>query len=98
MKTLPNLRHLNALLAIQRHGSITAAAEAAHLSQPAITQSLNNIESSLGVKLFERSAQGVDTTTVGQIFLRRLERALAYLEAFTSEVGGTRPWQQLFTS
>lgn len=98
MKTLPNLRHLNALLAIKRHGSITAAAEAAHLSQPAITQSLNNIESSLGVKLFERSAHGVEMTAVGKIFLRRLERALAYLEAFSSEGSGSRPWQQLFTS
>lgn len=98
MKTLPNLRHLNALLAIHRHGSISAAAEAAHLSQPAITQSLNNIEGSLGVKLFERSAQGVEATVAGRIFLRRLERALHYLQGFSSDGSGSRPWQQLFTS
>ncbi|MBU1359626.1 MAG: LysR family transcriptional regulator, partial [Gammaproteobacteria bacterium] len=51
------LRHLEILLAVERHGSLTATAEALGVSQPAVSQWLAEIESALGVPLFVRGRQ-----------------------------------------
>lgn len=99
MECCPNIRHLGALLEIARTGSISAASETMHLSQPAITQGLNRIESTLGTQVFERSASGMLKSTAGELFLLRVQRALNYLQAFTRDLDmAGRPWQQLFTT
>ncbi len=54
-----NLRHLRVFLAIAETGSITRAAEAARLSQPAVTQGLTRLEAALGAALFRRGPQGL---------------------------------------
>lgn len=51
------LRHLEVLLAIESHGSLTATAEALEATQPAVSQWLAEIESALGVPLFLRGRQ-----------------------------------------
>ncbi|OUM04028.1 LysR substrate-binding domain-containing protein [Variovorax sp. JS1663] len=51
------LRHLEILLAVEQHGSLTAAAEALGASQPAVSQWLAEIEAALGVPLFHRGRQ-----------------------------------------
>lgn len=48
------LRHLAMLLNISKHSSLTAAAEAMNMSQPAVSQWLNDIENALGVTLYTR--------------------------------------------
>lgn len=48
------LRHLAMLLNISKHPSLTAAAEAMNMSQPAVSQWLNDIENALGVTLYTR--------------------------------------------
>ena len=52
-----NIRHFAALAATVRHGSVTRAARAINLTQPALTQAIAGLEASLGVTLFERSAR-----------------------------------------
>ncbi len=59
MLTLKQLRHL---MAIHQHGSIHRAAEALHITQPALTRSLGNLEESFGVRLFDRSKSGMHAT------------------------------------
>ena len=54
-----NLRHLRAMAAIARLGSITAAAQAISITQPAITQALAKLESQLDHQLFERRPDGM---------------------------------------
>lgn len=49
-----NLRHLRAFVAIMETGSMTAAARAIHLTQPAITQGIAKLEQQFGAPLFER--------------------------------------------
>ena len=70
-----NLRHLHATIEIHRLGSITLAAETIHLSQSAVTQGLNKLETTLGFDLFSRSHSGLSATSEGIIFLKRAERA-----------------------
>jgi LysR family transcriptional regulator, regulator for genes of the gallate degradation pathway len=74
-----NLRHLRALASIARLGSISAAAEAINLTQPAITQALAKLETSLGQPLFERRANGMIATPAALLLAPRIESALAHI-------------------
>ncbi|MFK8031906.1 MAG: LysR family transcriptional regulator [Gammaproteobacteria bacterium] len=74
-----NLRHLRAMAAIARLGSITAAAQAISITQPAITQALAKLESQLDHKLFERRPNGMVTLPATLIFAPRVETALAHI-------------------
>jgi len=71
-----NLRHIEAIVGISRHGSISAASLAVNLSQPALTQALAGIERTLGHRLFDRHPGGAVPSEAGRVFLARCERAL----------------------
>jgi DNA-binding transcriptional LysR family regulator len=64
-------RQFDHFLAAIEHGNLRAAAEELHLSQPALTKSLQRLEASLGVRLFERGRFGVVPTMFGTAFARR---------------------------
>ena len=95
---LPNLRHLSAAMAVWQLGSISRATQRVHLSQSAITQGLAKLERDLGVTLFTRAATGLYATDAGTIFLRRVERALNWLNAIeqTSGLRNNRRTQPLY--
>lgn len=86
------LRHF---LAVLEHRSISAAAEAVHISQPALTKSIRQLETTLGVTLFERRPNGVVATPFGEILARRVrlmaleyEHAITEIQAITGGTGG----------
>ena len=74
-----NLRHLRAASEICRLGSVSAAADAVSLTQPAITQGLGKLEELLGLPLFERRPDGMEATPAAQLLARRVEAALAHI-------------------
>jgi LysR family transcriptional regulator, regulator for genes of the gallate degradation pathway len=74
-----NLRHLRAARDIARLGSINAAAEAVSLTQPAVTQGIAKLEAQLGVPLFERRHDGMEPTMAAQLFVPRIDAALAHI-------------------
>lgn len=76
-----NLRHLRALGVITRLGSISAAAEAINLTQPAITQALAKLESQLGQPLFERRPDGMIASAAAELLTPRIERALGFINS-----------------
>ena len=63
---LPNLRHLRAFCEIERQHSLSRAAEAVFLSQPAVTQAVAKLERELGQPLLERVGSGVVPTAAGR--------------------------------
>lgn len=74
-----DLRQLEMLTAVAEHGSLTQAAEALHVTQPAISIQLRKLEAELGLALTVRSGRGVRLTEAGQEAVqhaRRIERAL----------------------
>ncbi|MBN9144831.1 MULTISPECIES: LysR family transcriptional regulator [unclassified Novosphingobium] len=74
-----NIRHFAALAATVRHGSLTRAARAVNLTQPALTQAIAGLEASLGVTLFERSAQGMTATEPALLMAPRAEAAIDHI-------------------
>ncbi|MDK8172272.1 transcriptional regulator CynR [Curtobacterium citreum] len=75
------LRQVRYLAAIVDQGGFTRAAEALHLSQPALSQQIRKLETSLGVLLLDRSARRVRLTDAGEAFLHRGRLALHELTA-----------------
>ncbi|WP_267245662.1 LysR family transcriptional regulator [Streptomyces sp. PR69] len=65
------LRHLKTISAIADAGSLTKAATALGLAQPALSAQLKRIERSLGGPLFERGRHGVRATALGELVLDR---------------------------
>jgi DNA-binding transcriptional LysR family regulator len=66
-----DLHTLECFLTIAREKSITKAAQRLHISQPALTAKIKRMETEIGVKLLERSRQGVELTTEGSRFLSK---------------------------
>ena len=85
---VPNIRHLAAFAATVRHGSVTRAARAVNLTQPALTQAIGGLEASLGTSLFERSAAGMLPGPPALLLAPRVEAALAQIGS--SRVGHGR--------
>ncbi|NNG21636.1 transcriptional regulator CynR [Telluria aromaticivorans] len=75
------LRSLRYLIAVAEHGNFTRAAEALHLSQPALSQQILQMEERLGAALFDRSGRKVVVTDAGQVYIAHARRALAELES-----------------
>lgn len=65
------LRHLRIVCAVADAGSVTKAAAALGLAQPAVTAQLRRIERLIGGELFQRTRQGVSPTPLGELVLAR---------------------------
>ena len=81
-------RHLDAFSAIARARSFKAAAEQLHLTQPAISKTLKELEDILGVVVMERSRSGVSLTPEGEVFLQFAEHSTAALRQGLRSVRG----------
>ncbi len=75
----PNIRHFAALAATVRHGSLTRAARAVNLTQPALTQAISGLEVGLGVTLFERGPSGMTATEPAMLLAPRAEAAIEHI-------------------
>ncbi|MBK8970908.1 MAG: LysR family transcriptional regulator [Hahellaceae bacterium] len=66
--------------AIYREGSITAAAEVLHLTQPAVSHALGRLRSTIGDELFQRTSRGVKPTAVANQLITPVRQALTQLQ------------------
>lgn len=80
-----DLYHLKTFVAVAREGSITRAAEVVHLSQPAVSAHIKEIEDVLGLTLFERNSRGMALTADGNRLLAKAEQTLAAHRALLEE-------------
>ena len=76
------IRQLRALAAVHKHRSVTAAAKQLHLTQPAVTLQLRNLQALAGLPLIQRTSDGMLLTDAGREVLalsERIEAAIAIL-------------------
>ena len=77
---------LKYFLAVARAGNLTRAAQTLHLSQPALSMRLAELERELGHPLFVRGARGMTLTEKGALLMRRAEDLVELAERIESEI------------
>lgn len=70
-----DLRRLELFLAVVDHGTVTQAAAASYVSQPAVSQAVRHLEAELGVQLFERVGRTLRLTAAGDALVPAVRRA-----------------------
>lgn len=78
---------LVALVAVADHGGIHAAARALHLTQPAVTRALRDLETEVGTPLLQRQSRGVVLTAEGQVLLARARLIVRELQRAEEDMG-----------
>jgi DNA-binding transcriptional LysR family regulator len=84
-----NLQHLRYLVTVAELGTMTRAAQALHVGQPALTQAIRGLERELGVELFDRTGRRLTLTPAGQILVAGANRALDSLDAAAARIDAT---------
>ncbi len=76
-----NLLYLKYAVEIASCGSLNKAAEKLYVGQPNLSRALKELEASLGVSIFERSAKGMIITPDGEIFLKYAQNILSQVDS-----------------
>ncbi len=76
-----NLRQLQTFVTVARLGSFTRAAQLLHLSQPALTKQIRQLEERLGVRLLDRNTRIVELTRIGKDLAPVVEQLLREIDA-----------------
>lgn len=76
-----NLLHMKYAVEIAETNSINKAAETLYVGQSALSRAIKELEASLGVTLFERSAKGMFLTPNGEVFVRYAKNVLKQVDA-----------------
>ena len=84
------LRQLQYALAVAEHKSFRRAAEACAVAQPSLSAQVAELESALGVRLFERRPRGVMITEAGAAILARAQRTLVDADDLVATAERTR--------
>ena len=77
LRIVIDLHLLASAIALARHGNYAHAADALHLSQPALSRQIAALEALLGVRLFDRGRKGAEPTAFGRMLLERAEPLLS---------------------
>src|SRR6186997_3453316 len=82
------LRHLRYFAAVAAHGSFSRAANNLHLTQPALSRQVKDLEEELGVPLFIRGKNAVTLTSAGELFYEEARDLLARADQAIQRVRG----------
>ncbi|MGW0179958.1 LysR family transcriptional regulator [Nocardia sp. NPDC003345] len=80
------LRQLRYFVEIVRHGSLSGAAKALHMSQPPLSATIATLEKELGVRLLDRTGRGVAPTDAGRVLMRRGEQLVREADQLADEL------------
>ena len=85
-----DIRLMEYFLAVVREGNISAAAAALHVSQPALSRQMKDLEEELGVELFLRGHRSITLTEEGSVLRRRAEEMVSLLQITEREINQVR--------
>ena len=80
------MTRLRVLVAVARHGSVTAAARSLNYAQPSVSHHLARLEAETGARLTQRSGRGIRLTDAGRLLAGRAEEILGRLDAAEREL------------
>ncbi|EFM12937.1 transcriptional regulator, LysR family [Paenibacillus curdlanolyticus YK9] len=90
-----NFHQLHIFYSVAERGSFSAAAQALHMTQPAVTMQVQSLEDYFGTKLLQRSTKKIELTEAGRALLPYAQRSMeliretdAAMAAFTSKLKG----------
>lgn len=92
-----NLMHIKYAVEVANEGSINKAAEKLYVGQPNLSRAIKELESSLGVKIFERSAKGMGLTSDGETFIRYAKTILRQVDEVESIFNGSGSVKKRFS-
>ena len=81
-----DVTRLRVLVAVERHGSVTAAARALNYAQPSVSHHLARLEAETGIKLIERAGRGIRLTDAGRLLAERAAEVIGRLDAAEHEL------------
>jgi LysR family nitrogen assimilation transcriptional regulator len=84
--TAVDVAHLRDFIAVMESGSLSRAAGRLHVSQPAISQRMSQLETHLGVRLLERGPRGVLPTPAGRALYRDAQQLVRQFDRLSEDV------------
>ncbi len=92
-----NIIHMRYAVEVARVGSINKASENLNMAQPNISRAIKDLESDLGIAIFDRSAKGMNLTPEGKTFIHQAQEILAQLDNLESLFKDTSTSKKSFT-
>ena len=80
------IRTLRSFLAVAREGNVTRAARSLHITQPALSRQLSELERELGCELLVRESRGVTLTDAGMLLRKRAEEIVSLTDRAELEI------------
>ena len=81
-----DVTRLRVLVAVARHGSVTAAARALNYAQPSVSHHIARLEAETGTQLLERVGRGIRLTEAGRLLAERAEEIIGRLDTAEAEL------------
>jgi len=81
-----DVTRLRVLVAVARHGSVTAAARALNYAQPSVSHHIARLEAETGTRLTQRAGRGIRLTDAGRLLAERAEEIIGRLDAAENEL------------
>ncbi|MET9395591.1 LysR family transcriptional regulator [Streptomyces sp. NPDC006624] len=85
-----NLERLRTLDALARHGSVSGAAEALHITTSAVSQQMSKLEREVGQRLLAKNGRGVRLTDAGRLLAEHAQRILSQVELAQADLEAQR--------
>ncbi len=84
------LHQLRLFLAVSKHLNVTQASQELHISQPAVSRQLRQLEDACGGKLYTVGPRGIELTANGRLLLSGAEQIMSQVERVKSALNGER--------
>lgn len=81
-----DLEAVQSFIEVKHTRSLSKASKRLHISQPALSKQIQRLEAGLEVKLLKRSAQGVELTEAGKLFIKRIEPIIEQINSVKREL------------
>ncbi len=81
-----NIDHMRYFLEISKWSNVTRASESLHITQPALTKAIHQLEEEVGVQLFMRKKNRIFLTREGALFAKRCRSVIQGIDAIVEEM------------